>query len=327
MNLPQIMYWPMTTNRMPQSMKKAGAGCALEDSQSPVTPASLRFSGMPQIDQASFEAIQPELTSGESILWAAQPNTSGIFHREDLYLIPFSLLWGGFALSEGIQSGASTLFCLATECGSRIIPLIMTMVDPEEERQRLTKFYAEMSEGGLQQIFDDADSLTEVAGQVLQSEMERRGLDTTPSETGTDVAEHRELVTIGKYRDLPEALLAKGSLDSAGIECFLSDENIVRMDWFLSNLLGGVKLNVKPEDADAALEILAQPAPDGFDVEGVGQYERHHCPECNSMEISFEELNKPVAFTSASLGVPIPLHRDGWKCHSCGHKWQEDVDV
>ena len=53
---------------------------------------------MPQIDQASFEAVQPELTSSESILWAAQPNTSVIFHREDLYLIPFSLLWGGFAI-------------------------------------------------------------------------------------------------------------------------------------------------------------------------------------------------------------------------------------
>jgi hypothetical protein len=59
---------------------------------------TLRFSEMPPIDQASFEAIQPELTSGESILWAAQPNTSGIFRREDLYLIPFSLLWGGFAI-------------------------------------------------------------------------------------------------------------------------------------------------------------------------------------------------------------------------------------
>jgi len=207
-----------------------------------------------------------------------------------------------------------------------MIPVIMTMVDPERERQRLTELYAQMSVGELQQLFDDADSLTEVAGLVLRSEMERRGLDTKPSETSTDVAEHQELVTIGKYRDLPEALLAKGSLDSAGIECFLSDENIVRMDWFLSNLLGGVKLNVKPEDADAALEILGQPAPEGFEVEGVGDYERPHCPNCNSMEISFEELNKPVAFTSAYLGVPIPLHRNGWKCHSCGHQWQEDEE-
>jgi hypothetical protein len=53
---------------------------------------------MAQIDQASYEALQPELTSGESILWAAQPETSIIFHRDDFFLIPFSLLWGGFSI-------------------------------------------------------------------------------------------------------------------------------------------------------------------------------------------------------------------------------------
>jgi hypothetical protein len=46
----------------------------------------------------SVTAIQPELTSGESILWAGQPNTSVIFHKEDVFLIPFSLFWGGFSI-------------------------------------------------------------------------------------------------------------------------------------------------------------------------------------------------------------------------------------
>jgi len=50
--------------------------------------------------------IQPELTSGESILWAGQPSTRVIFHKEDLFLIPFSLLWGGFAIFwEGAVAG------------------------------------------------------------------------------------------------------------------------------------------------------------------------------------------------------------------------------
>ena len=53
---------------------------------------------MSPIDQESFSAIQSELTPGESILWAAKPNNSVIFHREDVFLIPFSLLWGGFAI-------------------------------------------------------------------------------------------------------------------------------------------------------------------------------------------------------------------------------------
>jgi hypothetical protein len=37
------------------------------------------------------------------------------------------------------------------------------------------------------------------------------------------------MVTIRQIRDLPEALLAKGSLESAGIEVVLTDENIVRI--------------------------------------------------------------------------------------------------
>jgi hypothetical protein len=53
---------------------------------------------MPQIEPSAADAIQSELTSGESFLWAALPNTSVIFHREDVFMIPFSLLWGGFAV-------------------------------------------------------------------------------------------------------------------------------------------------------------------------------------------------------------------------------------
>jgi len=42
--------------------------------------------------------VQPELTSGESVVWAGQPQSSIIFHNDDVVLIPFSLLWGGFAI-------------------------------------------------------------------------------------------------------------------------------------------------------------------------------------------------------------------------------------
>jgi hypothetical protein len=53
---------------------------------------------MSSMNPESVMAIQPELTSGESILWADQPNPHVIFHKEDVFLIPFSLLWGGFAI-------------------------------------------------------------------------------------------------------------------------------------------------------------------------------------------------------------------------------------
>jgi hypothetical protein len=48
------------------------------------------------IDPHAAIKVQPELTSGESVYWAGMPNTRVIFHSDDWYAIPFSLMWGGF---------------------------------------------------------------------------------------------------------------------------------------------------------------------------------------------------------------------------------------
>ncbi len=42
--------------------------------------------------------FQPDLLQSETIEWSGQPETSVNFNRTDIFLIPFSLLWGGFAL-------------------------------------------------------------------------------------------------------------------------------------------------------------------------------------------------------------------------------------
>ncbi len=158
----------------------------------------------------------------------------------------------------------------------------------------------------------------------MQAEITRRGLDIAiASSPGIDVYELNELVTIRKFRDLPEALLAKGSLESAGIESYLADDNMIRLDWFYSNLIGGIKLKVRPEDVEAANEILNQPIPENLDVEGVGGYEQPKCPKCQSLDVSYRELQKLVSFGSAYLGVPVPVHKEAWYCHACGNEWHE----
>jgi hypothetical protein len=200
--------------------------------------------------------------------------------------------------------------------------------DPElqQERERLGKLYARMTKGELVEVADDFASLSNTAREALSAEMERRGIQLAPTlpEQGDEV-DYQKLVTLRKFRDLPEALLAKGSLESSGIDCYLGDDNMVRLDWFISNLIGGVKLRVKPEDVEAANQILDQPIPEEFDVEGVGEYEQPRCPQCEGLDVSFEELNKPVAYGTAWLNVPMPIHNKGWKCHACGHKWEDDV--
>lgn len=203
-------------------------------------------------------------------------------------------------------------------------------LDAQRERQRLADTYAGMTDGELQRLAGSADSLTDVAWDALEDEMERRHLE-CPGESPDDRAsrlevEIRELVTVRQFRDLPEALLAKGSLESAGIECFLADENLVRLDWFISNFIGGVKLNVKVADVESARAILDDPILEGLYVQGVGLYEQPRCPKCQSLDVNFQELDRPIAYMSAFLRLPMPVQREGWRCHGCDAEWADEAD-
>jgi hypothetical protein len=201
----------------------------------------------------------------------------------------------------------------------------MTMPAPEPERVRIAGVYSAMSDEELRQIAQSGDELSTTAEEAFRAELAKRGLqlETSPS-PGEDVLEFNETVTLRQFRDLPEALLAKGSLESAGIQAYLIDDNMIRMDWFISNLLGGIKLKVHPADAEAANEILNQPIPEMLDVEGVGIVAQPKCPNCHSLDITDEQLDKPIANVTASAGVPAPAQMHGWTCHACGAKWEDD---
>jgi hypothetical protein len=142
------------------------------------------------------------------------------------------------------------------------------MTTPEQERARIAGVYSAMSDEELGQIAGSGDELSAAAREALLSEVTKRGLqmEIAPPR-GEDVYEFNETVTLRRFLDLPEALLAKGSLESVGIQAYLVDDNMVRLNWFISNILGGIKLQVRAEDAEAANEILNQPIPETLDVE------------------------------------------------------------
>jgi len=200
-------------------------------------------------------------------------------------------------------------------------------LDQQREKRRLEDNYAAMTDGELQRLARYAESLTELAWDVLEDELDRRHLD-LPDEAAPEPRqemEMRELVTIRQFRDLPEALLAKGSLESAGIECFLADENLVRLDWFISNVIGGIKLNVRAADAESAQQLLDEPILEGLYVQGIGLYEQPRCPKCQSLDVNFQELDRPIAYMSAFLRLPMPVQRPAWRCHACDAEWEEDT--
>jgi hypothetical protein len=198
----------------------------------------------------------------------------------------------------------------------------------QEQRQRLAETYAGMTDAELQNLARRPESLTEVAWEALDDELERRNLELLEEEApeAREELELRELVTIRQFRDLPEALLAKGSLESARIECFLADENLVRLDWFISNFIGGIKLNVRVADVENARKILDEPILEGLYVQGVGLYEQPRCPKCRSLDVNFQELDRPIAYMSAFLRVPMPVQRPAWRCHGCDAEWEDESD-
>jgi hypothetical protein len=48
----------------------------------------------------------------------------------------------------------------------------------------------------------------------------------------------------------------RARLESAEIECFAQDENMLRIGGWHSHILGGIKLQVREADAEDALAIL-----------------------------------------------------------------------
>jgi hypothetical protein len=206
------------------------------------------------------------------------------------------------------------------------VSFLDSFANEHQERRRLADNYAGMTDGELQRLARSAGSLTELAWDALEDEMDRRHLEIAEDATPQPRRELEmlELVTVRQFRDLPEALLAKGSLESAGIECFLADDNLVRLDWFISNFIGGIKLNVRVQDAGNAEKLLDEPILEGLYVDGVGLYEQPRCPKCQSLDVNFQELDAPIAYMSAFLRVPMPVQRSGWRCHACDAEWEDE---
>jgi hypothetical protein len=205
-------------------------------------------------------------------------------------------------------------------------------VSDDKERWRLAWHYADMTDGELESLAAESGSLTEVALRALQSELRRRSLPVQLAEpavaaataaTTADPKRLRKLVTVCRFRDMPQALLAKSVLESAGIECLLADANIIRTDWLWSNLVGGVKLRVLEEDLDEALRILDQNPEESSTPSGGEDFQPPRCPRCQSRDVALDDL--PDSDSEAAVSSTAGPHDDDlvWTCQSCGNQWRE----
>jgi hypothetical protein len=193
------------------------------------------------------------------------------------------------------------------------------LIDPEDIAAR----YAKMNDNDLLKFAQTYDSLTGSAQALLRAEFAHRRLD-PPVIDDAPPATLRKLVTIRRYRDLSEAIVARSLLEAAGIPVFLRDENLVRLEWQISNFIGGIRLQVEDTNEYAATEILDQPSPDTIPFGEEDEFEQPRCPRCGSLDIRFEGAARGAALASLYVAsLPLPLGRPSWRCDACGARWEE----
>jgi hypothetical protein len=191
----------------------------------------------------------------------------------------------------------------------------------------LQQSLAAMSDAEILLFARRYELLTEESQSLVRAEFSRRGLEAPLVEEESELQQLQGVRTIRQYRDQAEAMMARSVLESAGIGCYLRDENTIRMEWLWSNLMGGIRLQVAEADVEAAEAVLSQPIPASIAVEGEADYKQPPCPRCGSLDIRSENLDAKVgAASSLLLGFPVPspIERDAWRCNHCGCNWTDD---
>jgi len=225
---------------------------------------------------------------------------------------------------------------------------------PEEDAAKLEQRYKLRTDKELLADARHYDEMVDAAKVAIRAEFERRGLEPPmvyewvtdePLDSRPEPAPDKnvQLVTVQRYRDLSEAIVARSVLESAGILCFLQDENVVRLDWGYSNFIGGMRLQVEAKDEVEAIELLKPSASQRIDVPGAGSFEQPVCPKCGSDNVVTYDAGLKRAAALVFLGVwfsyvllwPMMLWRivsgqlkankpEQWHCMNCGCNWTDD---
>jgi hypothetical protein len=72
-----------------------------------------------------------------------------------------------------------------------------------------------------------------------------------------------KMATAAVFYNLQEADIAVGLLESCGVDCLLCDEHMHRVHPLATDVIGGVRVQVREQDLELARELLKEytPAP------------------------------------------------------------------
>lgn len=122
-------------------------------------------------------------------------------------------------------------------------------------------------------------------------------------------------VTIATFSLPTEAHLARLRLEAADITCLLLDEHMVSVNWLLSPAVGGIKLQVPEDQAEAARHALGGDVIEWDEAEAEAMAV---CPYCREGEFAMAPVPKWVlAVSILLLGIPLLFLPRVWRCTAC----------
>ena len=128
--------------------------------------------------------------------------------------------------------------------------------------------------------------------------------------------------SVAVFQYSAEAQIVKGRLEAEGIETFLADNHTIDTDPLVSNAIGGVKLKVRKQDEQRALEVLK--SIHKYSVDDKGQ--EINCPKCRSTKVELLTSIKSVksffffCLSFLMTALPIYIKRD-YHCTTCKHEF------
>jgi len=70
------------------------------------------------------------------------------------------------------------------------------------------------------------------------------------------------MVTAAVFYNMHEADIAVGLLESCGVDCLLCDEHMYRVHPLATDVIGGVRVQVREQDLELAKELLQEYRPE-----------------------------------------------------------------
>jgi len=132
------------------------------------------------------------------------------------------------------------------------------------------------------------------------------------------------LVTVSTHTDPIEAHILRCRLEAEDIPAFIASEHHIRMNWLMSNALGGVRVQVPEQFSSQALDVIKDVEAGTYELPDE-EAEAHTCPKCGSHESLPDKNSWRIAFLAFFfLNVPMPFKGNALRCLSCGYRGNEN---